>query len=124
MKLSSPVAVLLLSTLVSADSPTSKSELGDTHHATQRSPSAIITQTEAADSIHVMAEDSFAHTHSSDRWLGPLVGLKTFTQDIGARVTVRAPRLKARNEGALGQAPWYGMAFGLACTTLAALMLG
>jgi hypothetical protein len=84
----------------------------------------MITQTEAADSMHAMADDTFAHTPSSDRWLGPLVGLKTFTQDIGARVTVRAPRLKARNEGALGQAPWYGMAFGLACTTLAALMLG
>lgn len=124
MKISNPIAVLLLTTVVSADGPTSKSEIGNTHHVAQRSPPVIVARTEAADSIHVMAEDSFAHTHSSDRWLGPLVGLKTFTQDIGARVTVRTPRLKARNEGALGQAPWYGMAFGLACTTLAALMLG
>ncbi|KAE8555381.1 hypothetical protein TMatcc_002616 [Talaromyces marneffei ATCC 18224] len=124
MKISKPLAVLLLTTVVSADSPTSKSELGNTHHVAQHSPSAMITQTEPADSIRAMVEDSFTHTHSSDRWLGPLVGLKTFTQDIGARATVRAPRLNARNEGALGQAPWYGMAFGLACTTLAALMLG
>jgi hypothetical protein len=124
MKISNPLAVLLLTTVVSADSPTSKSELGNSRHVAQQSPSVIITQTEATDSLHAMAEDSFTHTHSSDRWLGPLVGLKTFTQDIGARVTVRAPRLMARNEGALGQAPWYGMAFGLACTTLAALMLG
>lgn len=124
MKLSSPVAVLLLATVVAADSPISRSELGNTQHGAQRLPSVVITQTEAADTMHAMADDSFTHTHSSDRWLGPLVGLKTFTDDIGSRVTVRAPRMKTRNEGALGQAPWYGMAFGLACTTLAALMLG
>ncbi len=81
--------------------------------------SIIITQSDAA--IHSMADNSLRT--QSDRWLGPLIGLKAFTEDVGARVTLRT-RLKARNEGALGQAPWYGMAFGLACTTLAALMLG
>lgn len=124
MKVLSPVALLLLSTAVSADSPSSRSELGNTRHVTQHAPSVIFTHAEAADSIHAIPDDSYTHTGSSDRWLGPLVGLKSFTQDIGARVTVRAARVKTRNEGTLGQAPWYGMAFGLACTTLAALMLG
>lgn len=32
--------------------------------------------------------------------------------------------LQARSEGALGQTPWIGMAIGLTCTALAAVMLG
>ncbi|KKK14927.1 hypothetical protein ARAM_004803 [Aspergillus rambellii] len=32
--------------------------------------------------------------------------------------------LRARSEGTLGQTPWIGMAIGLTCTTLAAVMLG
>lgn len=32
--------------------------------------------------------------------------------------------LQARSEGTLGQAPWIGMAIGLTCTALAAVMLG
>lgn len=119
MKISNTLAVVLLSAaVVSADTATtSQSETGN-HHTTSKS--MLISQT---DSIHSMADDSF-HTQSGERWLGSLTGLKIFTQDVSTRVTVRLPRLKARSEGALGQAPWYGMAFGLACTTLAAVMLG
>jgi hypothetical protein len=32
--------------------------------------------------------------------------------------------LQARSEGVLGQTPWIGMAIGLTCTALAAVMLG
>jgi hypothetical protein len=32
--------------------------------------------------------------------------------------------LRARSEGTLGQTPWIGMAIGLTCTALAAVMLG
>ncbi|KAJ5102098.1 hypothetical protein NUU61_004320 [Penicillium alfredii] len=32
--------------------------------------------------------------------------------------------LQARSEGTLGQTPWIGMAIGLTCTALAAVMLG
>jgi DNA-binding IclR family transcriptional regulator len=32
--------------------------------------------------------------------------------------------LQARSEGSLGQTPWIGMAIGLTCTALAAVMLG
>ncbi|KAF3384420.1 hypothetical protein F1880_002896 [Penicillium rolfsii] len=32
--------------------------------------------------------------------------------------------LLARSEGSLGQTPWIGMAIGLTCTALAAVMLG
>ncbi|KAJ5200508.1 hypothetical protein N7491_008686 [Penicillium cf. griseofulvum] len=32
--------------------------------------------------------------------------------------------LEARSEGSLGQTPWIGMAIGLTCTALAAVMLG
>ncbi|OOQ84930.1 hypothetical protein PEBR_28311 [Penicillium brasilianum] len=32
--------------------------------------------------------------------------------------------LQARSEGSLGQTPWIGMAIGLTCTAMAAVMLG
>ncbi|KAJ5239302.1 hypothetical protein N7468_003921 [Penicillium chermesinum] len=32
--------------------------------------------------------------------------------------------LRVRSEGSLGQAPWIGMAIGLTCTALTAVMLG
>lgn len=38
---------------------------------------------------------------------------------LGARHVVQA-----RSEGSLGQTPWIGMAIGLTCTALAAVMLG
>lgn len=111
---------------VPADTPATTTATATTTTTRSQRESAqqslIIAQPDAA-AIHNMA-DGALHSQSSDRWLGPLVGLKSFTEDVGAtRLTLRS-RSKARNEGALGQAPWYGMAFGLACTTLAALMLG
>lgn len=41
------------------------------------------------------------------------------TLNLGARHA-----LQARSEGTLGQAPWIGMAIGLTCTALTAVMLG
>lgn len=41
------------------------------------------------------------------------------TSQMGARHV-----LQARSEGSLGQTPWIGMAIGLTCTALAAVMLG
>lgn len=109
------VFLLFSAAVVFADASTISKTTSQSESAQQ---SILLSQSDT--SIHSIADDSF----QSDRWLSPLIGLKTFTEDVGARVTLR-PRLKARNnEGALGQAPWYGMAFGLACTTLAALMLG
>ncbi|OKL57817.1 hypothetical protein UA08_07002 [Talaromyces atroroseus] len=111
MKIFATLLFLLCSAVAVVATTTSQSESAQ--------QSIIITQSDVA--IHSMADDPLRT--QSNRWLSPLIGLKTFTEDVGARVTLR-PRLKARNEGTLGQAPWYGMAFGLACTTLAALMLG
>ncbi|BCS19998.1 uncharacterized protein APUU_20430A [Aspergillus puulaauensis] len=43
-------------------------------------------------------------------------------------LSLRTPRssteLTKRSEGTLGQTPWIGMAIGLTCTTMAAVMLG
>ncbi|ODM19556.1 hypothetical protein SI65_04541 [Aspergillus cristatus] len=42
--------------------------------------------------------------------------------DLGKTTTTKS--LQARSEGTLGQSPWIGMAIGLTCTALAAVMLG
>lgn len=47
------------------------------------------------------------------------MGLGTLTGSRGATKTHQV-----RSEGTLGQTPWIGMAIGLTCTTLAAVMLG
>ena len=44
---------------------------------------------------------------------------ETMVGKLGARQV-----LQARSEGSLGQTPWIGMAIGLTCTALAAVMLG
>lgn len=41
-----------------------------------------------------------------------------------AATTGETKALRARSEGTLGQTPWIGMAIGLTCTALAAVMLG
>jgi len=53
-----------------------------------------------------------------------LTGLEVLKEKIGATWTIPSRMKMARSEGTLGQAPWYGMALGLMCTTLAAVMLG
>lgn len=69
-----------------------------------------------------------------DQWPEPSsgsIGLGTLTGKIGVTKTIEARdaaatkgALKARSEGTLGQSPWIGMAVGLTCTALAAVMLG
>ncbi|KAJ5670362.1 uncharacterized protein N7477_005725 [Penicillium maclennaniae] len=60
-------------------------------------------------SEHIVARESFPGVESEDN-----------------RSTQHAARhvLQARSEGSLGQTPWIGMAIGLTCTALAAVMLG
>lgn len=43
---------------------------------------------------------------------------------FGLGKTTTTKSLQARSEGTLGQSPWIGMAIGLTCTALAAVMLG
>ncbi|GKZ17907.1 hypothetical protein AbraIFM66951_006926 [Aspergillus brasiliensis] len=43
---------------------------------------------------------------------------------LAASSTGETKALRARSEGTLGQTPWIGMAIGLTCTALAAVMLG
>ncbi|KAE8146350.1 hypothetical protein BDV25DRAFT_162691 [Aspergillus avenaceus] len=57
-----------------------------------------------------------------DQWPTPSsgsIGLGTLTASPGVTKSLRA-----RSEGTLGQTPWIGMAIGLTCTALAAVMLG
>ncbi|OGM39552.1 hypothetical protein ABOM_011727 [Aspergillus bombycis] len=57
-----------------------------------------------------------------DQWPQPSsgsIGLGTLTASAGVTKSLRA-----RSEGTLGQTPWIGMAIGLTCTALAAVMLG
>ncbi|KAJ6096057.1 hypothetical protein N7486_006803 [Penicillium sp. IBT 16267x] len=49
----------------------------------------------------------------------PIADPETQMGKLGARHV-----LEARSEGSLGQTPWIGMAIGLTCTALAAVMLG
>lgn len=70
-----------------------------------------------------------------DQWPQPssgTIGLGTLTEEgevpithtVEARDVKETGALKARSEGTLGQTPWIGMAVGLTCTALAAVMLG
>lgn len=139
MRILNPLVVLLAASTSTSTSTSavasssehspSKTEL-DGHYVTRQVAAVIITQNEtASDHINQAKDDRLTHVQTydvhSDRWLGPLIGLKKIViPNVDATVAVRTPRLKARNEGSLGRAPWYGMAFGLTCTTLAAVMLG
>ncbi|KAI9930384.1 hypothetical protein ASPWEDRAFT_26915 [Aspergillus wentii DTO 134E9] len=44
--------------------------------------------------------------------------------NIGLTKSTTTKALRVRSEGTLGQTPWIGMAIGLTCTALAAVMLG
>lgn len=64
-----------------------------------------------------------------DQWPSPssgAIGMGSLTGPVGvtSTINVNARSIKARSEGALGQTPWIGMAVGLTCTALAAVMLG
>ncbi|PYI06798.1 hypothetical protein BO78DRAFT_418446 [Aspergillus sclerotiicarbonarius CBS 121057] len=66
-------------------------------------------------------EDTDA-TRVLDQWPEPAsgtIGLGTLAASTG-----ETKALRARSEGTLGQTPWIGMAIGLTCTALAAVMLG
>ncbi|RAL04771.1 uncharacterized protein BO80DRAFT_441622 [Aspergillus ibericus CBS 121593] len=66
-------------------------------------------------------EDTDA-TRVLDQWPEPAsgtIGLGTLAASTG-----KTKALRARSEGTLGQTPWIGMAIGLTCTALAAVMLG
>ncbi|KAK1139732.1 hypothetical protein N8T08_011196 [Aspergillus melleus] len=71
--------------------------------------------------VTVAAEDPLPTTAPA-QWPEPARG------NIGLRALVASPgmtkSLRARSEGTLGQTPWIGMAIGLTCTALAAVMLG
>lgn len=86
--------------------------------ARQLHPAAV----EPADvTVTVAAEDPLPTTVPA-QWPEPARG------NIGLRALVASPgmtkSLRARSEGTLGQTPWIGMAIGLTCTALAAVMLG
>ncbi|PLN77061.1 hypothetical protein BDW42DRAFT_177612 [Aspergillus taichungensis] len=69
-----------------------------------------------------LVEEDPATTTVPDAWPAPAkghIGLGTLTPSPGATNSLRA-----RSEGTLGQTPWIGMAIGLTCTALAAVMLG
>jgi hypothetical protein len=67
-----------------------------------REPVALIPE-------HIIARDQLSVLEPKDN---------RSTQHSGQNV------LQARSEGSLGQTPWIGMAIGLTCTALAAVMLG
>ncbi|KAL3467834.1 hypothetical protein BJX64DRAFT_283299 [Aspergillus heterothallicus] len=53
------------------------------------------------------------------------IPIPLLSRNTRSRLTRRATaELTKRSEGTLGQTPWIGMAIGLTCTTLAAVMLG
>ncbi|GES60089.1 hypothetical protein ATEIFO6365_0002042100 [Aspergillus terreus] len=78
----------------------------------------VLNPANAAGSV---AEDPVA-TPVPDQWPAPLrgsIGLGSLRASTGMTKSLRA-----RSEGTLGQTPWIGMAIGLTCTALAAVMLG
>lgn len=77
---------------------------------------------EPADVTVTVAAEEPRPTTALGQWPDPSRG------NIGLRALVTSPgvtkSLRARSEGTLGQTPWIGMAIGLTCTALAAVMLG
>ncbi|KAL4923473.1 uncharacterized protein BDV17DRAFT_237613 [Aspergillus undulatus] len=74
---------------------------------------------EAQDMVHVQVADAQAKpdTISIPLLRRTALSLRTRRSSTGAELT-------KRSEGTLGQTPWIGMAIGLTCTTMAAVMLG
>jgi hypothetical protein len=108
---------------------------GDTNEDFLNDQPVVVTHNHLP--VHQKPEpDSIIYTHqqhsnfesvSARRWLATSMsatGLGVLKEKFGTTWTVRSRISKARSEGALGLTPWYGMAFGLMCTTLAAVMLG
>ncbi|KAH8696677.1 hypothetical protein BGW36DRAFT_360494 [Talaromyces proteolyticus] len=147
MRLSITIVLLLLSAVVVLAGRPSKSESGchalrtgsaianslclyeessDPHQAVYDTNPIVAladsAQTEADDSLYIQAIEP-----AQSPWLAAATndgtGLEPLKDKIGATLTIRS-RLKARSEGALGKTPWIGMAMGLMCTTLAAVVLG
>ncbi|CRG83721.1 hypothetical protein PISL3812_01076 [Talaromyces islandicus] len=151
MRLFLALAVFLISAVVAFTELPSKSESGcrasKTGHALclqslggdanedfndAQQPAVMVThnpvhQKQTHDSIYTtQQQQSNFESVPVRRWLATSMsatGLGFLKEKLGATWTVRS-RIKARSEGALGQTPWYGMALGLMCTTLAAVMLG
>ncbi|KAL6239724.1 hypothetical protein BDW75DRAFT_198128 [Aspergillus navahoensis] len=74
-------------------------------------------QTEAERMLHLQLADTQAN---SDTIALPLLRRTA----LSLRTRRSSTELTKRSEGTLGQTPWIGMAIGLTCTTMAAVMLG
>ncbi|OJI99162.1 hypothetical protein ASPVEDRAFT_80786 [Aspergillus versicolor CBS 583.65] len=84
-------------------------------------------RTHPEDEPHIPSEaQQMFHLQVADTQAKPeLVSLPLLRRTA---LSLRTPRssteLTKRSEGTLGQTPWIGMAIGLTCTTMAAVMLG
>ncbi|KAL4801168.1 hypothetical protein BDV19DRAFT_384179 [Aspergillus venezuelensis] len=74
---------------------------------------------EAEQMLHIQVADTQAKT---DTISIPL--LRRTALSLRTRRSAAGAELTKRSEGTLGQTPWIGMAIGLTCTTMAAVMLG
>ncbi|KAL5048194.1 hypothetical protein BDW71DRAFT_205732 [Aspergillus fruticulosus] len=74
-------------------------------------------QSEAQQMLHLQVADSQA---KPDTIAIPLLRRTA----LSLRTRRSSSELTKRSEGTLGQTPWIGMAIGLTCTTMAAVMLG
>ncbi|KAL4944163.1 hypothetical protein BDV06DRAFT_187981 [Aspergillus oleicola] len=74
---------------------------------------------QAEQMLHIQVADTQAKpdTISIPLLRRTALSLRTRRSSAGAELT-------KRSEGTLGQTPWIGMAIGLTCTTMAAVMLG
>jgi hypothetical protein len=106
--------------------------------ATQANPTTTLWEgTTLANGEVVTVPVTYIQTFAPipNQWPSPSsgsIGLGSLSGQLGVTSTItvaagplraRGP-LKARSEGTLGQTPWIGMAVGLTCTALAAVMLG
>ncbi|KAL1999278.1 hypothetical protein VTN02DRAFT_4737 [Thermoascus thermophilus] len=131
-----------------SENPTDSERL-EAREVVKGAPPAVPTEITQVDSVTTIWEPTrnkagdvyyapvtYTQTFASvpDQWPQPSsgsIGLGTLTGKIGVTKTIEARdaaatkgALKARSEGTLGQSPWIGMAVGLTCTALAAVMLG
>ncbi|KAJ0418965.1 hypothetical protein BJY00DRAFT_314423 [Aspergillus carlsbadensis] len=84
-------------------------------------------QTIPEDSAQILPEaDQLLRLQVADTQTKPdTIPIPLLSRNTRSRRTRRATaELTKRSEGTLGQTPWIGMAIGLTCTTLAAVMLG
>ncbi|KAL4871059.1 hypothetical protein BDV12DRAFT_164673 [Aspergillus spectabilis] len=90
------------------------------------SPSRFQTVQRPEDELQLSEVEPMLHLQAANTQAKPDTISIPLLRRTALSLRTRRPsaELTKRSEGSLGQTPWIGMAIGLTCTTMAAVMLG